>query len=147
VTLFFGVFDPSSGHVDFVNAGHPSPILLGGGAPRLLPETGNIAVAVVGDADFSGRAIDLAPGETLVLFTDGVTEAFAPDGTQFGEGRLLAALRELPPKTSAPDIAKTVIAAVKTFEAGADQSDDITLLALRYLGQSGAAVTAPSSGL
>ncbi|MFL5259941.1 MAG: SpoIIE family protein phosphatase [Hyphomicrobiales bacterium] len=139
VTLFFAVFDPSSGHLDYVNAGHPSPVLLGCGAPRLLPTTGNIAAGVMGEADFSGEAINLAPGEALVLFTDGVTEAFSPDGVQFGEGRLLEALGALPPETSADDIAKTLIAAVKTFEAGADQSDDITLLALRYLGQSGRA--------
>jgi sigma-B regulation protein RsbU (phosphoserine phosphatase) len=135
VTLFFGVFESATGHVDFVNAGHAPPVRVArGGTVAALPNTGNIAVAVLGSTEFASGAIDLEPGDMLVLYTDGVTEAFDPAGEQFGESRLITTLSSLGAGAPPDEAARQVLAAVKGFEAGADQSDDITLLVVKYTG-------------
>jgi sigma-B regulation protein RsbU (phosphoserine phosphatase) len=133
VTLFFGLFDPATGHVDFVNAGHVPPIRIAReGQVEMLPEAGNIAVAVAPASDFSKGAIELAPGESLVLYTDGVTEAFNHAGEPFGDRRLIQALECVPAGDGPGSVARAVLAAVESFEGGADQSDDITLLVVQH---------------
>jgi sigma-B regulation protein RsbU (phosphoserine phosphatase) len=114
-----------------VNAGHLPPIRIGGeGGPRIVETSGQMAVAVAEAIEYSSHSIYLAPKESLVLVTDGVTEAFAASGDQFGEKRLLACLKGM--REEDPDqIAKTVLSTVQSFEQGMDQSDDITLLIVR----------------
>lgn len=131
VTLVFGVLDPATGRVEIVNAGHLPPVRLpAAGAPTLVPPTGDMAVAVAEGLDFAPLSLDLAPGESLVLYTDGVTEAFDAGGDQFGEARMLSALARL--GGSAPEaVAAAMIGAVKRFETGAEQSDDVTLLVVQ----------------
>jgi sigma-B regulation protein RsbU (phosphoserine phosphatase) len=132
VTLVFGVFDPQSGHVDFVNAGHGFPIrVAANGSVQLLTDDSDMAVAI-DTTEFTSRSIDLAPGEMLVLYTDGVTEAFNAAGEQFGDERLRSSLAELHDGRGADGIARGLLAAVKSFEEGVSQSDDITLLVLHY---------------
>ncbi|NBC33658.1 MAG: SpoIIE family protein phosphatase [Alphaproteobacteria bacterium] len=130
VTLFFAVFDPESGRLDCVNAGHNPPFLVGrDGAVRLLDGETDMAVAVTDDLDFTAHSHSLAPGERLVLYTDGVTEAFSPDDEPFGEDRMaaiLAATAQQPPA----GLAARLVAAIHDFENGGEQSDDITLLVL-----------------
>lgn len=130
VTLFFGVFDPATGRLQYVNAGHNPPVTMGAdGTVRPLAGSTDIAVAVVDESDFTSHELTLAPGDRLVLYTDGVTEAFAPDGAQFGEERLAATLAGaagLPPE----GIARALVEAIHAFEDGGDQSDDITILIL-----------------
>jgi sigma-B regulation protein RsbU (phosphoserine phosphatase) len=134
VTLIFGLFDPQTGHVDFVNAGHASPIRLGpDGSITVLPETTDMAVAV-DTTDFTSHSLDLAPGEMLVLYTDGVTEAFDPDGEAFGESRLETSLEHIRDGNGPDGVAHGVLSAVKAFENGGHQSDDITLLVIHYTG-------------
>lgn len=135
VTLFFGVFDPDTGHVEFVNAGHASPVWVRrGGKSETLPEGGNIAIAVLEGMEFKSGMINLAPGEMLVLYTDGVTEAFNSGGEQFGETRLVETLGLVPAEHGPDQVAGAVLSAVKQFEGGATQSDDVTLLVLKYTG-------------
>jgi sigma-B regulation protein RsbU (phosphoserine phosphatase) len=132
VTLLFGVLDPATGHVDIVNAGHSAPIRIASdGAVDVAPTVGDIAVAVMHEAEFSSHAIDLAPGEMLVLYTDGVTEAFDAAGEQFGEVRLLDSLKNMHDRSGPDAVARSVLAAVKSFEEGVSQSDDITLLVVQ----------------
>jgi sigma-B regulation protein RsbU (phosphoserine phosphatase) len=77
------------------------------------------------------KAVELAPGDLLFVFTDGITEAFAPDGEQFGETRLETLLEDR--RGNSPEaLVKDVVAAVDAFAAGREQSDDITCLALIY---------------
>lgn len=134
VTLVFGVFDPRTGHVDFVNAGHGAPLrVAANGKVLMLTDDSDMAVAIE-TADFTSRSIDLAPGEMLVLYTDGVTEAFNAAGEQFGELRLQSSLETMR-DGGADGVARDLLSVVKTFEEGVSQSDDITLLVLHYTGR------------
>jgi sigma-B regulation protein RsbU (phosphoserine phosphatase) len=130
VTLVFGLFDPATGRLDYVNAGHNPPYRVGSeGAVTALPPSEDMAVAVVEDLGFTGQRLDLAPGDRLVLFTDGVTEAFDPAGAAFGEARLERVLADAAGADPA-GIARAMVDAVHAFEAGGDRSDDVTLLIL-----------------
>ena len=130
VTLFFGVFDPETGRLQYVNAGHNPPFAVSpDGTARELERSTDIAVAVLEDADYTTHELTLGRGDRLVLFTDGVTEAFEPGGDQFGEERLAEILSAEAAKPAA-DMAKSLVNAIHAFEAGGDQSDDVTLLIL-----------------
>ena len=133
VTLLFGIFDPATGRAEIVNAGHLPPVRLGREGAALVPSTGDMAVAVADGIDFTTLAVDLAPGESLVLYTDGVTEAFDAAGDQFGEARMVERLAPL--GGAGPEaVAAAMLETVKTFEQGVEQSDDITLLIVRRAG-------------
>ena len=137
VTMFYGVLHLETGHVRYVNAGHNPPYLLrGDGSVSALPRTGGIAVAVSEDFPYRHGSVDLAPGDQLFLYTDGVTEAFDPDGNEYGDQRLDTTLHAvLAQSDHLPEqIAAGVLADVHAFERGAPQADDITCVALRYLG-------------
>jgi len=134
VTLFYGILDPKSGRLDYVNAGHNPPYvrhLDGSVAP--LERAGDMAIAVMEGFDFTQLSTQLAPGELLLLYTDGVTEAFNPEEQAFGEERLEAALTSIPRGLPIPTVLQTVTGAVDAFAGSAPQSDDLTLLALRWL--------------
>lgn len=132
VTLVFGVFDPASGRVDFVNAGHSAPIrVVPGKNASMVPEDSDMAVAV-DTTDFTSHSIMLSPGEMIVLFTDGVTEAFNARDELFGEERLLECLESVDDDATPETVTQHVLSTVMQFEAGVSQSDDITLLALQY---------------
>ncbi|WP_137390873.1 SpoIIE family protein phosphatase [Rhodoligotrophos defluvii] len=134
VTLFFCVLDPATGEVEYVNAGHNPPYLVGrSGEVTMLATSDDLAVAVMSGVDFSSRRIRLAPGDTLVLYTDGVTEAFNNEDQPFGDARLKATL-EAAPRRDPQNLARAVAQAVRTFESGHQQSDDLTLLAMSYKG-------------
>lgn len=137
VTMFYGVLHLETGHVRYVNAGHNPPYLLrGDGSVSTLARTGGIAVAVSEDFPYRHGSVDLAPGDQLFLYTDGVTEAFDPDGQEYGDARLDQTLRRvLAQSDHLPEqVAAGVLADVHAFERGAPQADDITCVALRYLG-------------
>lgn len=128
-TLFFGVLDCATGSLFYVNGGHEAPVLFGpGGAASRLPPTGP-AVGMMPDMAFEVRQARLAPGEGLLLFTDGVTEARDERGAFYGEERLLAVLAD--PTSSAGALLDAIEASVAAHVGGAEQSDDRTLLAVR----------------
>ena len=127
-TLFFGMLDPATGSLLYVNGGHEAPILFGrGGAKTRLPPTGP-AVGMMPDMPFEVREAQLEAGEGLLAFTDGVTDARGAAGF-FGEGRLLALLADTVP--SAAGLLDAIEAGVLAHAAGSEQTDDITLLAVR----------------
>lgn len=132
VTLFFGVLDPESGRFVYVNAGHNPPMHLHrAGEVRLLEVTGDMALAVMEEQDYQQRELHLAPGDLLLLYTDGVTEACDPEQNEFGEERLVAELgnnQETPTWMMPQAMANSV----KAFENGAPQADDLTVLAVGY---------------
>lgn len=135
VTVFYAVIDLSTGQVDYVNAGHNPPWLLRrDGDLSPLPRTRGIAVAVHEGFAYQQGMVQLAPGDTLYLYTDGITEAFDVDGQEYGDARLQASLERIPPATSIDALSQRVIDDVRAFERGAAQADDMTSLALRYLG-------------
>jgi len=128
-TLFFGAFDEASGSVRYVNCGHNPPLLLraDGRVERLAP-----TAPALGLLDrWSGieAAVSLGPGDTLLVYTDGATEASGPDGDEFGETRLEAALRD---NAGRPldAIWRGLMGAIEAF-AGRIQRDDLTLVLAR----------------
>ncbi|HSD55479.1 MAG TPA: SpoIIE family protein phosphatase [Burkholderiales bacterium] len=138
VSLFCAVLDTATGTLAYVSAGHPPPALARGDALfRPLDTARNPVVGVVENAVYSGGEIGLPPGSALVLRTDGVAEAQAWSREAFGDARLLEALNHADDRSAATLIEDT-IAALDRFVGDAPQSDDITLLALRYRGPASA---------
>jgi len=136
VTVFHGVIDLKTGALRYCNAGHNPPYLLR--APHNGQSGGRETLKATGlpfgvDAALPYRIAEtqLRPGDTLFMFSDGITEAFDPAGEEFGSARLEAAL-EAARGQGAASLVENVLAATKNFAAGAEQSDDITLLALVY---------------
>lgn len=127
-TVLCGVLDPGSGMVELASAGHEPPVLLrGDGRVELLDVPPGGPLGIEEDVGFDGWAGMLGPGDTLLLYTDGVTEAFDRALRPFGLERLLAALD---PARDAAAQCRGVVAAVHAFADGAEPSDDITVLAL-----------------
>ncbi len=138
-TMFFGILD-LEGHLEFINAGHPSPILIRRGAAEEAFTEGSYPVGLVPEADYIAVCLKLEPGDTLVLFSDGVTEAMDPDEQMFG----IARLRELlTGKLECPleQLQTCVLEALENFTRGAHQADDLTLLIVRYRATAAAATT------
>jgi serine phosphatase RsbU (regulator of sigma subunit) len=131
-TLFLAILDPDSGALSYVNAGHEPAVRIGpaGEISRLDP-TGP-AVGLLPGMRFEARELLLEPGETLLAFTDGVSEARSPAGELFGEERLLALVRS--PFSGAGDLLSRIDASLRHHTAGLEPADDITLLAVRRAG-------------
>jgi len=131
VTLQCLVVDPATTLVSCAGAGHDSAVLLSPGQPPrlVIPPTGRV-VGLMPDNPVAAETLTLQPGETLVLFTDGVSEAFSADQEMFGEARLLAHLAKEPGGT-AEETTRSVVDAVRRHAAGAKQSDDITVVSVR----------------
>ncbi len=129
-TMFFGVMD-NEGHMEFINAGHPSPFLIRGGRAEAPFTEGSYPVGLVPEAEYTAACLKLEPGDTLVLFSDGVTEAMDPDDQMFGMARLEELLKD---KHDVPldHLQKCVLESVENFVRGARQADDLTLLLVRY---------------
>jgi phosphoserine phosphatase RsbU/P len=129
-TMFFGILD-GDGHLEFINAGHPSPFLIRRGVAEEPFSEGSFPVGLVPEAEYEVARLKLEPGDTLVLFSDGVTEAMDPDEELFGVPRLREVLTG---QTECPleHLQKCVLEAVENFARGASQADDLTLLIVRY---------------
>ncbi len=139
VTAFAALLDVETGTVTYCNAGHNQPVLLRrDGTTSMLPRPNGPALCLVPDFSYGAGEIQLAPGDTLLLYTDGVTEAFNGDKEEFSEERLSRTLEEATGR-SAEGVLEHVFAAVRMFANGTPQSDDITMLALQYRGSSGRA--------
>jgi phosphoserine phosphatase RsbU/P len=123
-------FDTVARRLVYVNAGHNSPILrrTNGKMDRL--ESSGLPFGITVDAAFSSASVDLAPGDTLVLFTDGVVEAFNTAGEEYSDARLLNVIRTLP-NFSAQDTLRALMKSVEDFVGATRQSDDITCLVLQ----------------
>jgi len=129
-TLFFALVD-NAGVLDFINAGHPAPLLLRGESVSDLYTDGSFPVGLVEEAEFTSMRTQLEPGDTLVLFTDGVTEAQDLDKQLFGFERLRDAVVGGSRKSVA-ELQQSILDAVAEFSQGAEAADDVTLLTVRY---------------
>ena len=129
-TMFFGIVG-RDGHLEYINAGHPSPLVLRRGALVEPFTEGSFPVGLIAGAEFQTFIVTLEAGDTLVLFSDGVTEAADPDDDMYGVPRLREALAG---RHDAPldDLQKVIFDSVQTFSRGASQGDDITVLLVRY---------------
>ena len=131
-TMFLGILD-REGRFEFLNAGHPSPFLIRRGEVAEPFGEGSYPVGLMPDVEYSSNRAQLAPGDILVLFSDGVTEAMDPDDEMYGGRRLREVLTDLY-DASLDHLQKTVLASIHDFTRGAAQADDITLLSVRYRG-------------
>jgi sigma-B regulation protein RsbU (phosphoserine phosphatase) len=133
VTVALGIIDGETGEGRIGVAGHDLPIVLGGGAPRLLgPLRRQPALGAMEGIPYGSDAFSLAPGEALFIYSDGVSEAEERGGTFFGRDRLIECLAAA--GTDPQAVVEEVLRAVVRFADGAPQADDITALALRYRG-------------
>ena len=129
VTMFYGVLSPDGSFV-YCNGGHNAPVLLrAGGWSRL--ETGGTILGMFENARYDQETLTLDPGDTLVVFSDGIPEAQNPAGEDYGEDRLLACLEANRGATPA-EMRGALLASVRAFVSGATPSDDMTLLVLRH---------------
>ena len=137
VTVFYGILDTVSGVLCYANAGHPSPcVIAADGTVTTLRGTGGMALGVIADNAYREARVTLGPGSQLLLYTDGVTEAFDLAETDFGEARLLAVLAGAH-GLSAAGVVERVVAAVTRFAGAAPQADDLTCLVARFVGTGG----------
>jgi sigma-B regulation protein RsbU (phosphoserine phosphatase) len=133
VTMACLVFDLRSGQVTGASAGHGPLVLLRADQTSrpVFPSTGMVA-GLFPDRPFTCEYLQLKAGDTLVLFTDGVTDAADTQAETFGDERVLECLHSAPGR-SARETVDALLGAVREFSAGAPQFDDITLLAVRYV--------------
>lgn len=133
VTAWLGVLDLESGLLTFVNGGHNPPVVVHEGTTELLKAPGFI-LAGMEDISYQQKEYRLHPGDKLFLYTDGVTEAENRKQEMYGEKRLLRALEEKE-KLDAQKLVDGILWDVERFTAGAEQFDDITMVALVYCGR------------
>jgi serine phosphatase RsbU (regulator of sigma subunit) len=129
-TMFFGILD-DQGHLEYINAGHPSPFLIRRGVAEDVFTEGSYPVGLVPEAEYTAVCLKLEPGDTLVLFSDGVTEAMDPAEQLFGVPRLRDVLTGHM-QTPLDELQRIVLESVENFSRGASQADDLTLLLVRY---------------
>lgn len=134
VTVFYGIYHYKTGMMDYTNAGHNPPYLLRGGRTvECLPVASNFVVGVFDDIEFESNTLTFGIGDTLLLYTDGVTEAFNDKREQFSESNLQDILASMHESSSAKEVVTSVLQSVKTFSGDYPQSDDITLLFLQRI--------------
>lgn len=134
VTVFYGIYHYKTGMMDYTNAGHNPPYLLRGGRTvECLPVASNFVVGVFDDIEFESNTLTFGIGDTLLLYTDGVTEAFNGKREQFSESNLQDILASMHESSSAKEVVTSVLQSVKTFSGDYPQSDDITLLSLQRI--------------
>ena len=134
VTVFYGVLDERTGRFIYANGGHNPPILVDSGGANPLPTTGGVALGMFDGLDYADASVDMEPGARLVLFSDGVTEAFNDRDEAFGDDRLLDATRALPGEQGPNQDVTDIVTAVDEFAGDAPQFDDITCVVLVYKG-------------
>jgi HAMP domain-containing protein len=130
VTAFLGVLDGRSGQLVYCNAGHNAPLLVGTDGKVTRLETAGLILGILEHSPYEAGQAMLRPGERLVLFTDGVTEAANESDEQWGEERLLELLRSAPQDPCAGVMAR-IVEEVRRFEGARGASDDVTLIVAR----------------
>lgn len=133
VTTFYGVLHTDTGQIEFAVGGHNPPYLLRHAGVKVMEVNAGIVVGVLSDATYETASIQLAPGEGIVLYTDGVTEALDASDVLYSEERLEELLGQV--KDQAPeDIVRRVAQDVRRHASGVAQSDDVTVMTIRYNG-------------
>ncbi len=143
VTAWMGYLDLKTGNVQVVNAGHNKPLLIRNGRAKYVIGRTDLMLGGMEDTIYTQQKIALQPGDFLYLYTDGVTEAMDPELQQYGDMRLrqILSFGDHPPEAD-PECGMTsalcnlVAGDVNNFVRGAEQSDDITMLCIRFLGNS-----------
>jgi sigma-B regulation protein RsbU (phosphoserine phosphatase) len=135
-SLFCGILDTRNGEIKYSNGGHNPPYHLSRAGVQQVPKTGGRVLGLLEESSYGWGRLALGSGETIFLYTDGVTEALDPAGQFFSERRLESVLTQTK-FASAREQIEHLTSQITLFAAGAEQSDDITALAVRYLGPAG----------
>jgi len=132
VTVFYAALDPKSGVLRYASGGHnPQYLRRTDGSVEALAGTGGVVLGVMPDAEFADRTVQLRPGDRLLLYTDGVTEACNGAQEAYGEARLIAEL-QVHGESAAAALVKRICDSVTRFTDGAAQSDDITVAVVAW---------------
>jgi len=135
VTAVAGILDAETGELELCNAGHDPPVVL---APRAAPREcrtgGGPPLCVVDDFPYPGERVRLRPGETVVIWTDGVSEALDREGGMYGRERIVECLSAVPADADPGEIVEALYADVRRFATGAEAADDIAILAVQFAG-------------
>lgn len=126
LTLFYGKLDPETGRLEYSNAGHPPPLVARRSGEVLRLDAGGLPIGIFPDAAFEQRAITLQPGDTLLLYTDGIHEAMRANGEEFGESHLIECLTGSP-ECSAAELGERIESALRGFHL----TDDRTLVIVK----------------
>lgn len=138
VTAFSGILDLRNGKVDYCDGGHDAPFVRrASGVIERLPKLPGMALGVFDDAAYGTGRFELQPGDALILFTDGVSEATDTNDELFTTARIETSLAAVDARSSAQDIAEGLATTVSDFVGAVDQSDDIAILVIRYDGTAG----------
>lgn len=133
VTVFCAILNTDSGEVRFANAGHNPPLLMNSSGISYLKQQTGFVLGPIPDSSFETERLTLQPSDLLLLYTDGVTEAKNPAAELYGEERLLKALQDCD-KENLPKMIHCIRTEVREHANGAEQSDDVTMVALQYRG-------------
>ncbi len=131
VTLFYGILDRDRHVLSFTNAGHENPFLFSGGGAARLAE-GGVVLSILEEFPYAEASVPFRPGDLLVIYSDGITEAVNPAQELFGEARLAAVLEEHR-HASAQELIDRIIGAVRAYAGPASQADDMTLVVVKRL--------------
>ena len=130
VTVLYVVYDPQTGFMTYANGGHCAPLVVhADGSASELPGTDGVVLGLAANYRYTQKKAVLKPGETLIMYSDGVSEATDPHGDEFGTERLMGLFEGAPPH-SAEEANETILRALTTFAGDSDQFDDITCLTL-----------------
>lgn len=135
VTLFMAVINIETGETRYANAGHNPPIFMPtNGKPEWIPPLGDPVAGIMDTMVYTTKSMKMNPGDIIFIYTDGVTEAMNPKHELYSEDRLMDLIvKQTDPK--APSLVKTIDDSIKVFAEGAEQSDDITMLAMQFAGR------------
>jgi serine phosphatase RsbU (regulator of sigma subunit)/pSer/pThr/pTyr-binding forkhead associated (FHA) protein len=130
VTFFLAALDPATGRLDYVNAGHNPPLLVREDGTVDKLSDGGLVLGLFESVVYDGGRVEMRTGDTLVIYSDGVTETWDPDGEEYGEESLLAlAVRDR--RLGAEALQNSILQAIERFEAGARATDDRTIVVLK----------------
>lgn len=133
VTVCYGILNLETGELEYAKGGHPPPFVVGDGAVRMFDMAGDIVIGLMENQEFHVQRDRLTPGEYLVLYSDGVNEAMNEADECFSIEQLGTVLEQAS-RESCRTVADAILGAVTAYQGKAPQSDDITIVTLRYLG-------------
>lgn len=132
VTVLYGILDPATGEFSYARAGHEPPLLLHrDGAVERIPHSAGMAIGLWDDVKLDERTITLAPGDTLLMYTDGLTDCRNPQGEPFGLERIKGLLSALV-SHNAQQVCTRMLDTLLQYQDGSKQDDDVTLVAVHY---------------
>ncbi len=132
-TFFFATYDPVTRELRYVNAGHNPPVIVRGASQELVRlDAGGLVVGLLSSANYEAQSVVLEPGDLLIGYTDGISEAMTVDDEEWGEDRMIAAA-PLVTTAGAMDVVESIFRAADLFTAGAEQHDDMTLLIMKLM--------------